>query len=935
MIYRLSFRILALEAKDIYGAMTLESGDELGYNIRDKNGDINPKKFTNALDYSLESIKLVEAYEKEYRRKDFSFKIGRHTYTQQVICVSFKYSFKLFNKFARDIFVRAGYTLRDCEIVDGVCVKDGALIAIQVGTAVENPVDKEVLGKYFAYDECDKAYKQSGMIPTIMDKSALREYLYENGFMCDGIKYVRYKRSSGSSRVGKCLFINEDLADRMEKWTRCGLNIKDGDKIDLSAWESYISLPMSSIIDTVEIRPENILVIEDYEDQFQDTVIAVGIKDGKLHSEETTAAISNSIWDGQSLMDTSLFGKYSDKGMLLLRNRFFKTCAFNTNIQKWFFDNGIERIDQLTGFTLATDISQIKLITTPNSIKYAKFGTIKQWMENIEPWFGIVKFEKETHYFDGRYVQCHYQLINSLHLTYDEVEQLLKPSLDYITAIRNDPDVLRYYIKYPYDDEPLDENPNPLKSKNEIVFKLLGINNNFANTKLYYDFRNDLVKGFIRNLYQGHILVKGNYSTLFGNGLEMLQAAIGKFDGTSVLKGNEIYCTKFSFDKVILGSRSPHINSGNVFLAKNTYRPEFEKYFNLTNEICCVNSIGFNLQQKLNGCDFDSDTMMLTDNEILIKAAQLHYNDFKVPTCFVEAKKTPRYYTNEQKADLDIKTSVNKIGEIVNLSQYLNSLMWHKINNGSSVQDIMPLYYDICKLAVLSGMEIDRAKKEFIIDSGYEISILKSKYKVTDKNKNVKPFFFKMITIENGYKPSHNIRYKKFDTAMDYLHHIINSFNFRYGRTSKKEFIPLMSIVREPDALQKQGYYFHKRNEIISIVRSAKDEIKRLYIDYDMKSREEKEIVWRQAAECKQDCINAIDKLSDNEYTMYLTLKEIDSDETKDIARFMFEVLFGKPNKSFFKMIERSREQLYELTENEDGDIKIYDLKFNKTPVNS
>ena len=68
--------------------------------------------------------------------------------------------------------------------------------------------------------------------------------------------------------------------------------------------------------------------------------------------------------------------------------------------------------------------------------------------------------------------------------------------------------------------------------------------------------------------------------------------------------------------------------------------------------------------------------MLLTNNTILITSALKNYNKFKVPTCFVEAKKTKRYYTNQDKSDLDIKTSVNKIGEIVNLSQYLNSVMW-------------------------------------------------------------------------------------------------------------------------------------------------------------------------------------------------------------------------------------------------------------------
>lgn len=55
---------------------------------------------------------------------------------------------------------------------------------------------------------------------------------------------------------------------------------------------------------------------------------------------------------------------------------------------------------------------------------------------------------------------------------------------------------------------------------------------------------------------------------------------------------------------------------------------------------------------------------MLTDNPILIGAAQKNYDKFLVPTSLVDAKKVVRHYTKEEQADLDIKTSVNKIGEI-------------------------------------------------------------------------------------------------------------------------------------------------------------------------------------------------------------------------------------------------------------------------------
>ena len=585
---------MSLEAKDLYSAA--RNHNPGGYGIRGANGSISIRKFTNSLDYSLDAIKLREVYETVMRNKRFTFKMGKKEYTTSIINIKFTYSYKLYNKSGKNCFIRDGYNFRDAVFIDCVWLKDGVLAGIQTNTTVENKIDDEFLGECFKYQ--NGVYVETGKNPVIMDRSELREYLYKNGFVCDGVTYTRYKRSCGSSRVGKCLFVDARLSSRMEKWDKCGLAVKEGNEVDLAAWEAYISLPMSSIIGTIDILPENILVIDDYDSVFEEEVVAVDDNGGVLRSEERRAEVSNSIWDGQSLMDTSLFeGEYQDKGMLLLRNQFFKTCAFNTNIQEWFEDNGITEISQLNGYTKATDIRDIKLITTPNSIKYTKFGSVEQWLNNIGITFGVVKYEKKTHFFDGRMVQCHYQLLNTLQLSYDEMEAVLKPSLDYITQVKEDPDVLRFHISYPYDEMEI----TPLTSKNEIVFKMLGINNKFAKTKLFADFKNDLVKAFLRNLKQGHILVEGNYSTLFGNGVEMLKQAIGRFDGTSEIGVGCVHTTNFAYGETVLGSRSPHILAGNILLATNVANAKIDKYFNLSDEIVCINSIGENIQQRLNG----------------------------------------------------------------------------------------------------------------------------------------------------------------------------------------------------------------------------------------------------------------------------------------------------------------------------------------------
>ena len=245
-------KILSIEAKDLYNSNHLNRENLIGYSIRDKNNAVNTKLFINTLDYSLDLIKLREVYEKVFRRHDFSFNDGRHDYTQHVINVKFKYAHKEYNKAGNGKYVLNGYLWRDVQnkIKDCVYIENDILIAIETGISVEKQCESKYLGKYFEFD--DGVYKSNDKFEVIKSKSELRECLYENGFVCDGIKYIRWKRSSGSSRVGKCLFINEALYKRMHKWETCGLSLKDGCEIDLAALEAYISLTSSSIIDTLD-----------------------------------------------------------------------------------------------------------------------------------------------------------------------------------------------------------------------------------------------------------------------------------------------------------------------------------------------------------------------------------------------------------------------------------------------------------------------------------------------------------------------------------------------------------------------------------------------------------------------------------------------------------------------------------------------------------
>lgn len=74
---------------------------------------------------------------------------------------------------------------------------------------------------------------------------------------------------------------------------------------------------------TITIKPEAFLIVDDYESVFHEKVVETYKNKTSLKTVEQMVTIKNSIWDGQSLMDTSLFQGYETKGMIMMRNKFF------------------------------------------------------------------------------------------------------------------------------------------------------------------------------------------------------------------------------------------------------------------------------------------------------------------------------------------------------------------------------------------------------------------------------------------------------------------------------------------------------------------------------------------------------------------------------------------------------------------------------------
>lgn len=321
--------------------------------------------------------------------------------------------------------------------------------------------------------------------------------------------------------------------------------------------------------------------------------------------------------------------------------------------------------------------------------------------------------------------------------------------------------------------------------------------------------------------------------------------------------------------------------------------------------------------------------MIVSDNEIIINAALKNYNVFKVPANRVVAKKSQRYYTNLDKADLDYRTSENKIGEIVNLSQELNTLMWDVINkSGKSVsdayEDIKEIYHDICILNVLSCVEIDKAKKEFDISSTTEINEIKTKWsRETFDNKVIKPAFLGFIAQTKGYRNPERKKYNYHKTSMDYLLKVIGQS--RSDKTIAHDFVPLSEcFVCEDENVDSVNWRQIKK--IVDMCEITVSSINAVW-SKDYYTNEEK---YNISNRYKEDLAFDVYRMKINERTMFELIRVTDSKKYSRISKLLFWVLFNHDNQTIMKLMKPSDSSHIYIDESKDGDIDLYGLMYKK-----
>lgn len=611
----------------------------------------------------------------------------------------------------------------------------------------------------------------------------------------ENINYKMLFRTPSKAKIGQVMFINEKLYKKAYDWLTMGLgNRMDKNNAKIVEMSAYAPLTTSTIIDTIHIPVEDILILKD-QDSFFETMTNIvkaedyqvtkkvideektmlnkqkAIQNGKLNDEgepiykrafkkiqvtekkcvvdRKRSTVKNTIWDGMGLIESDILPECIN-GMALLRNHFFKMCGFKSNIKLFFNDwckkNGHDYNTYIVYdmFGLPHYLKDIKVITTNNAIKWIKFKELmgntdleayQYWCDRINAdrsIFGVVKTDHESKL--GNVQQMSYQMINTLPCKKEDIEDIAKTSVEYVELIKKDNDEFEKFLR---------NNANEINHY-EMLADLYKHNHDFANSTWFRLEKRKIIFSYVNRLRKGKITVNADNLTICGNPYALLLYSVGE-DWTKDTTLNhedgviQCYTSRFADNEYLCAFRNPHNSPNNILYLHNVYSDEIEKYFSFSNNILAINCIKSDIQDRANGCDEDSDFFFVTNQETLVKYAKKCYDEY--PTIVNKLKESNITYENTKLAyaDMDNKFAKSRmsIGESSNLAMLAITYYWTNPENKE-------LYDNFVILSVLAQVAIDSCKREYEVDPITEIERIKNMEcmnltkEIIDKNGKVK-----------------------------------------------------------------------------------------------------------------------------------------------------------------------------------------------------
>ena len=610
------------------------------------------------------------------------------------------------------------------------------------------------------------------------------------------VTYVRLLGTAGSIKKSTIMFINENRHDEIMRRINNGryLGPKEGESVKThngielgykfipAKLSAYFALQCSA---SISVPWPRIIVVNDAEVKFKDVVRIVtdsGNEENPIWptvSEPQEVEIEADISDGMGFISPEMSAKWAKElheGEEPLSG-YNTRCAFVKGMV--FTVPFVQFAEEIAHTYIITDawgdkrdIRDADVILTTSMLKlWDSYDGFEDYYENCmknEYDFCIAKSSPR----ELRNVHTtNYQYLQDFTFTDDQIDDLVSPTVTKIKeCLGLDWKKLILYMCGTGLDEKNVLSMDPMCKS--IMADPELVKDPYVRSKV-----SRMIQKRINSAKIGVLDVAGDYAILGNDPYSLLQHIFG-MKITGLMKAGECYhkyWTDKNVDEIVL-FRAPMTSHENVQKLKVVASDEMKKWYGYIKTCCLINSWD-TTAMRLNGADYDSDTVFSTNNKVLLSTFE-----YKDTLMCIQSKMPKKVPTDEDFIESDINGFGDSIGSVTNRGTNMISL---RENFDKDSKEYNRLQYRIRTMMNYQQNAIDRIKgvvaqpipKEWLQSrfskpkDGDDEDTLKKKEIDYNIAAEIKPWFF-------------IYRYSQLKSELDkYMKSVKSNCKIRFGKT--------------------------------------------------------------------------------------------------------------------------------------------------------
>lgn len=684
------------------------------------------------------------------------------------------------------------------------------------------------------YNELYEIQFQQDYLMLIMDSPQDYKKACQNKFSItidygnrkETVTYVRLLGTAGSIKKSTIMFINENRHDEIMRRINNGryLGPKEGESVKThngielgykfipAKLSAYFALQCSA---SISVPWPRIIVVNDAEVKFKDVVRIVtdsGNEENPIWptvSEPQEVEIEADVSDGMGFISPEMSAKWAkslnegDEPLSGYNTRcaFVKGMVFTVPFVQ--FAEEVARTYVITdAWGDKRDIRDADVILTTSMLKlWDSYDGFEDYYENCmknEYDFCIAKSSPR----ELRNVHTtNYQYLQDFTFTDEQINDLVSPTVTKIKeCLGLDWKKLILYMCGAGLDEKNVLSMDPMCKS--IMANSELIKDPYVRSKV-----SRMIQKRINSAKIGVLDVAGDYAILGNDPYSLLQHIFG-MEITGLMKAGECYhkyWTDKNVDEIVL-FRAPMTSHENVQKLKVVASDEMKKWYGYIKTCCLINSWD-TTAMRLNGADYDSDTVFSTNNEVLLNTFE-----YKDTLMCIQSKMPKKVPTEDDFIMSDINGFGDSIGSVTNRGTNMISLR-EKFDKNS--EEYARLQYRIRTMMNYQQNAIDRIKgvvaqpipKEWLESrlskpkDGDDEVILKKKEVDYNIAAEIKPWFF-------------IYRYSQLKAELDkYMKSVKSNCKIRFGKT-------LDDLYASDDKTEEEEAFIYNYEKYMPISRS-------------------------------------------------------------------------------------------------------------------